>query len=211
MTRRQYQWSPVSTVQKWTVVTSVVSSTQSVHSVSPLSQSTQSVHSPVSWSPVVVRCRVQRSARQRQGKGNGSPTDRQPARRLDLGTSAVGQQVHMTLLEHRLTPLPACGCRRQHPAWGPTTVIGDAGSSGSSAGIRPPSPRCESDFPSCDSCNHLQPKGPEMASTSIQTVVSIRLDPHTLQRLQEAADGAGRSRSAHAAQPHPCRALRRRS
>jgi hypothetical protein len=60
------------------------------------------------------------------------------------------------------------------------------------------SPRCESDFPSCESCNHLQPKGPEMASTSIQTVVSIRLDPQTLQRLQDAADGAGRSRSAHA-------------
>jgi hypothetical protein len=37
-----------------------------------------------------------------------------------------------------------------------------------------------------------------MASTSIQTVVSIRLDPQTLQRLQDAADGAGRSRSAHA-------------
>jgi hypothetical protein len=37
-----------------------------------------------------------------------------------------------------------------------------------------------------------------MASTPSQTVVSIRLDPATLQRLQEAADSAGRSRSAHA-------------
>ena len=37
-----------------------------------------------------------------------------------------------------------------------------------------------------------------MASTPSQTVVSIRLDPQTLRRLQEAADSAGRSRSAHA-------------
>lgn len=37
-----------------------------------------------------------------------------------------------------------------------------------------------------------------MARRQPQPVVSVRLDPQTLQRLQEAADGAGRSRSAHA-------------
>lgn len=37
-----------------------------------------------------------------------------------------------------------------------------------------------------------------MASTPVQTVVSIRLDPQTLHRLQEAADAAGRSRSGYA-------------
>ena len=37
-----------------------------------------------------------------------------------------------------------------------------------------------------------------MASTPIQTVVSIRLDPQTLHRLQEAADAVGRSRSGSA-------------
>jgi Ribbon-helix-helix protein, copG family len=37
-----------------------------------------------------------------------------------------------------------------------------------------------------------------VASTPVQTVVSVRLDPQTLQRLQEAADAAGRSRSGYA-------------
>lgn len=37
-----------------------------------------------------------------------------------------------------------------------------------------------------------------MASPPVQTVVSVRLDPQTLHRLQEAADAAGRSRSGYA-------------